>query len=81
MWNENYRSYFEVQEFELNTKNLIWQLHVTKLSVGAFELCAFDISQPAVYFASPNTMGAAYYSSSSISMVPLEGKGNEKDKF
>jgi len=54
---------------------------VTKLSQGPFELRAIDIAQPAICFASPNNKGAACYSSSSIWMVPLEGKGNEKDGF
>ena len=79
----NYWSFFEVQECELNThkKTDMAASCVTKLSQGSFELRAIDIAQPAICFASPNNKGAACYSSSSIWMVSLKGKGNEKDRF
>ena len=79
----NYWSFFEVQECELNTKKRektdMAASCVTKMSVrGHLSFVPLILpSQPSVLLRRTPWARPVIYSSSSIWMVPLEGKGNE----
>ena len=77
----NYWSFFEVQECELNThkKTDMAASCVTKLSVRGYLSYVPLIlpSQPSFLLRRTPWARPVIYSSSSIWMVPLEGKGNE----